>query len=150
MAMVTLSHGDHMTSHDLQMREIELCPSCYKLTVLQPEEWFCTPCVCLIISITIYGDLCVTINRAPHTVWSWPRSEVILSGQPSSSARPLTSVMSGSLASMTGKPHPHTTPTVSLMRSWPQVSGSQVVYPGANWPSSHTLLQDTVLEHCHV
>ncbi|CAI8032310.1 Protein kinase C-binding protein 1 [Geodia barretti] len=26
------------------MREIELCPSCYKLTVVQPEEWFCIPC----------------------------------------------------------------------------------------------------------
>ena len=28
-----------------QMREIELCPSCYSLTVKQPEDWFCIPCV---------------------------------------------------------------------------------------------------------
>lgn len=26
------------------MREIELCPSCYKLTVQQPEDWFAMPC----------------------------------------------------------------------------------------------------------
>ena len=28
-----------------QMREIELCPGCYELTVKQPKDWFCTPCV---------------------------------------------------------------------------------------------------------
>ena len=27
------------------MREIELCPGCYKLTVKQPKDWFCVPCV---------------------------------------------------------------------------------------------------------
>lgn len=27
------------------MREIELCPSCYGLTVKQPMDWFCIPCV---------------------------------------------------------------------------------------------------------
>ena len=27
------------------MREIELCPGCYKLTVKQPKDWFCIPCV---------------------------------------------------------------------------------------------------------
>lgn len=28
-----------------QMREVELCPSCYSLTVKQPADWFCIPCV---------------------------------------------------------------------------------------------------------
>ena len=27
------------------MREIELCPGCYRLTVNQPKDWFCIPCV---------------------------------------------------------------------------------------------------------
>lgn len=27
------------------MREIELCPGCYELTVKQPKDWFCIPCV---------------------------------------------------------------------------------------------------------
>ena len=27
------------------MREVELCPSCYGLTVKQPNDWFCIPCV---------------------------------------------------------------------------------------------------------
>ncbi|XP_019851063.1 PREDICTED: protein kinase C-binding protein 1-like isoform X2 [Amphimedon queenslandica] len=26
------------------MREVELCPSCYGLTVKQPNDWFCIPC----------------------------------------------------------------------------------------------------------
>lgn len=35
------------------MREIELCPSCYGLTVKQPHDWFCIPCVCLVV--VLYG-----------------------------------------------------------------------------------------------
>ena len=38
----------------LQMREIELCPSCYSLTVEQPEDWFCTPCVSTATKCTVH------------------------------------------------------------------------------------------------
>ena len=27
------------------MKEIELCANCYKLSVLQPTDWFAVPCV---------------------------------------------------------------------------------------------------------
>jgi len=41
----------------MQMKEIELCSNCYKLSVQQPTDWFAIPCVrnChinLLISIT--------------------------------------------------------------------------------------------------
>jgi len=29
----------------MQMKEIELCSNCYKLSVQQPTDWFAMPCV---------------------------------------------------------------------------------------------------------
>ena len=40
---------NHNKSIFQQMREIELCPSCYGLTVKQPHDWFCIPCVCFVV-----------------------------------------------------------------------------------------------------
>lgn len=31
-----------------------------------------------------------------------------------------------------------------------QVSGAKVLHPGAVWPSSYSIFQDAVLEHCYV
>ena len=39
------------------MREIELCPGCYGLTVKQPKDWFCIPCV---------SDITVLYNSSRH------------------------------------------------------------------------------------
>ena len=36
------------------MREIELCPSCYSLTVKQPFNWFCIPCVSILHHNKLY------------------------------------------------------------------------------------------------
>ena len=37
-----------------------------------------------------------------------------------------------------------------LLTQQSQVSSSQVLYPGADWPSSNSLFKDTVLERRHV
>ena len=34
-----------------QVREIELCPSCYGLAVKQPVDWFCIPCVSCVLNL---------------------------------------------------------------------------------------------------
>lgn len=42
-----------------QMREIELCPGCYSLTVKQPKDWFCIPCV----SGVTFSNLCLSLLK---------------------------------------------------------------------------------------
>ena len=65
------------------MREIELCPGCYKLTVKQPKDWFCVPCVS-IAHHSVLGLCLLLVSflfRTHLILLSWQRSEVILCGQ---------------------------------------------------------------------
>ena len=46
------------------MKEIELCANCYKLSVLQPTDWFAVPCVsdtvypCMYV-LHVYKIICI-------------------------------------------------------------------------------------------
>lgn len=73
--------------HRPQMREIELCPGCYLLTVKQPKDWFCIPCVSH--SYVNGGDKFVTtsshllsfvFSRTLLIQWCWLKSGGILFG----------------------------------------------------------------------